>query len=105
MQSQENGNILDEANILTAGDRREQYGHPLDNFTNHADVLRVLVRARFGIDIQFDAEFWADLMIGCKNVREAFKHGHDNLVDTAGYARCKQMVLVERVRRESLKNA
>jgi len=95
-------NVLQEADRLIHGDRNADYGHPLDDFQCSADILRALVRRRYGIDIPFEADFVVLFMAcGVKGSREAGKHKDDNCVDGPGYWGLIPMILDERHRRET----
>lgn len=73
------------ANLVNqGGDRNNAYDHPWVNFAKISMVWSV------NTGHHITPENVADMMIGLKNVRESFKSSHDNLVDTAGYARCKE---------------
>lgn len=82
--------ILDEAKRLVLGDRGAKYGHPLDNFTNTADIINALFKKKLRYD--FTAEDVALLMICLKLSREIHVHTRDNLVDIAGYAQTAALV-------------
>ena len=87
--------ILLEAERLTSEDRNETYGHPLDNFSRAAAIWSAI------LGIEVTAEQVALCKIAMKMAREVHQHGHDNLIDIAGYARTLQMVIDERARRMS----
>ena len=78
--------ILDTAANLVnqGGDRNNAYDHPWVNFAKISIVWSV------NTGHHITPENVADMMIGLKNVRESFKPAQDNLIDTAGYARCKE---------------
>ena len=82
-------NILQEADKITGGERRDSYGHP------GRDFLRVaqLWSAFLGLEIK--SEHVPIMMILVKVSREANKHKLDNLTDIAGYARTLEMLLYE----------
>lgn len=85
--------ILLEASTLINGPRPEDYGDACQNFQNSADILRVLVRARYGVDLVFTADFFALVMAAAVKVpREAHKHKHDSVLDAIGY-----LALLEKV--------
>lgn len=91
---------LQEAQRIVYGDRRADYGHPLDNFTMTVNLLN----ARFADILRPGAalkpEDFADIMELAKIAREANRHSRDNQVDRAGYAGTRQEVFEERARRE-----
>lgn len=101
-QAQSNSDlfILVEAQSQIYGEKRDAYGHPLDNFQTEADILRALVKARYGVDIAFTPDFIGLVKaVALKGAREAKQHLRDNLLDMAGYAGCTQEVFDEQARR------
>lgn len=86
-------NILDEAQEITSGDRQKAYGHPFENFTGQALIVRGLIFRRYGIDLPITPDFIGLLGVAVKLDREAGKSKRDNLVDIAGYSRTIQMCL------------
>ena len=88
--------ILLEAERLTNGDRNEDYGHPLDDFTKTAVMWGVII----GADVT--AEHIALCMVALKISRELNKPKRDNLVDGAGYFNCLHKLHEERERRAKL---
>lgn len=89
--------ILQEAERLINGDRRGSYGHPLDNFTNTADLLNTFLHAK--LKTKLTAEDVAMIMVLLKLAREMNAHKRDNLTDAAGYLGCLEKVIDERARR------
>ena len=86
--------ILEKAQKAISTTKPEQYGTAKENFQNTADILRVLVRARYGVDIAFTADFIALMMAAAlKGAREAHKHIEDTVVDMAGYTGLIEQVL------------
>lgn len=85
--------ILEEAAKLTSTDRQASYGHPYDNFTALAEILRWLIKRRYGIEVPIDASFIPVIHMAIKLDREAHSPKRDNLVDMAGYARTAEMVM------------
>lgn len=93
--------ILLEAQQLITGDRQNSYGHALDNFQAEADILRALVKVRYGLDIPFTADFIGLFMaVGVKGAREAVKHSDENIKDGAGYFGCIEQIFHEIERRK-----
>lgn len=82
--------ILEEAHRIVNGPRRENYNHPLDNFTGIAKLWSAFK------GVEFKAEDVGLMMILVKLNREGFRHQRDSLVDIAGYAQCVQILIEER---------
>lgn len=74
------GEILEIANQVIHGEKREAYGSVLKSFSNAARKWSVTL----GMDVT--PEQVALCMIDLKTCRELNKHGEDNLVDICGYA-------------------
>lgn len=89
-------NILEEANRIVAGDRQADYGHPYYDFSRTAALWSVVLRDTV------TPEQVALCMMMVKVSREVHQHGHDNLVDIAGYARTLEMVHEQRERLNTL---
>lgn len=72
--------ILQDAETVTSGDRREQYGHPFDNHNRTAQLWSAyLGRPLTARDVCM-------MNILQKVSRDAHAAVRDNLVDIAGYA-------------------
>lgn len=103
------GSILDTAKALTGagGDRREAYQHPLDDFTATGEAWSALLH-KAGLmapGTTIPPELVAVMMVTLKQVRLAGQLDHlDSIVDTAGYAACHEMVILERARREMVEH-
>lgn len=74
--------VLEEAQSIIHGPRREAYGHPKKNFGDIAKMWEVILRvpvtsAQVGL-----------CMIAQKMCRENNSHQRDNLTDIAGFAGC-----------------
>lgn len=89
--------ILDEAKRIVHGDRGENYGHPLEDFSRTAQIWSAIL----GIDVT--AEQVALCMVGVKISREVNRPKRDNVVDGAGYFETLEMVKEER-RKLSMSN-
>ena len=85
--------ILEEAKRIVHGDRGENYGHPLEDFSRTAQIWSAIL----GIDVT--AEQVALCMVGVKISREVNRPKRDNIVDGAGYFETLEMVKEERVKR------
>jgi len=83
-------NILQTADNLVNGDRQEDYGHPIEDFSRTAKLWSAVK------GVEFTAEDVAMFMICVKISRQVNKPKEDNLVDLAGYAQTLQMVLDKR---------
>ena len=84
--------ILEEAQRLVHGDRGEDYGHPINDFTRTGKIWSAIL----GINVS--AEQVALCMVGVKISREVNKPKRDNRVDAAGYLETLDMVIEERDR-------
>jgi hypothetical protein len=85
---------LQEAQRIVHGDRRIDYGHPMDDFARTSLIWQAI------LGIPVTPEQVALCMVGVKISREVNKPKRDNLVDMAGYAETLNMVHEERQRRE-----
>lgn len=72
--------VLQEAEQVINGPRRESYGDAKESFQKIADVWSIALKTKV------TPEQVALCMIGLKFCREANKPHRDNLVDLAGYA-------------------
>lgn len=88
--------VLLEAEGLVNGDRNEDYGHPLDDFTKTAALWSVIA------GVELSATQVALMMVALKISRQLHRPKRDNLVDMAGYAETAQMVVDEIDRRADL---
>lgn len=89
-------NILQEADKLVNGDRREAYGSPLDDFSRTAKMWSAI------LGHEVTAEQVGLCMCAVKISRQVNAPKLDNMVDLAGYAATVQMVLDEKYRRATL---
>jgi hypothetical protein len=78
---------------LVAGDRNDEYGHPLDDFSRAALIWSAIL----GIDVT--AEQVSLCMVGVKIAREVHRPKRDTIVDGIGYFLTLSMVREERARR------
>lgn len=84
--------VLDTARKITEGDRRDDYGHPSDDFERAALMWTGILRPKLITDQRVTAEDIPLCMIAVKLAREVHSHKRDNLTDIAGYARTAAMV-------------
>lgn len=94
----EERSICAEADQLVSGDRRNAYGHPLDDFTKTAAMWSAILGA------PVTAEHVPLCMIAVKISRELNRPKRDNLVDICGYAKTLDLVHDERRQRPPDKN-
>lgn len=92
--------ILEEAQRLTSGDRNQQYGHPMDDFSKVVGMALAL----WGRGPQTPEEH-AIYMVLVKIAREVNRPKRDNRVDGCGYFQTLDMIIAERQRRAGLAHA
>lgn len=93
--------VLEEASRITAGDRQQAYGHPLDDFTMTAALLNARFAGKLAAGERFVAEDVPTIQRMVKESRLARTPQHrDSIVDIAGYARTQEMCWDERARRQ-----
>jgi len=85
--------VCQEADQLVTGDRRADYGHPLDDFSRIATMWSAI------LGVAVSAEQVGLCQIAVKLSRQCHRPKRDNLVDICGYANCVQQVIEERARR------
>jgi len=78
--------ILEEAQRLVHGDRGEDYGHPIEDFTRTGKLWGAI------LDIEVSPREVALCMAALKISREVNKPKRDNRVDAAGYFETLDMV-------------
>jgi len=78
--------ILEEAQRLVHGDRGEDYGHPIEDFTRTGKLWGAI------LDIEVSPREVALCMVALKISREVNKPKRDNRVDAAGYFETLDMV-------------
>ena len=89
-QTQQASNILEEADKLTSQDRREEYGHPKDNFDDIATMWTAILHTTVTrLEV-------INCMIALKLCRARQGYKRDTYVDIAGYARCAEMVIEDK---------
>ncbi len=80
---------------LVAGDRQAAYGHPLDHFSQAAQLWAAI------LGTPISAEQVALCMATLKLSRETHRPSNDNRVDAVGYLLCLAEIRAERARRET----
>lgn len=93
MVSTKKESILQEADKIIHGQRREDYGGPLESFTRIAALWSPIL----GVEVSPDQV--ALCMIGLKIARAMNGMQRDSLVDIAGYAGCIELMQDERASR------
>lgn len=78
--------ILERAESLVMGDRGQNYGHPIVDFSRTAKIWTALK------DVEFTPSDVAKFMIAVKLSRETNNPKRDNRIDMAGYALTLDMV-------------
>jgi len=91
-QPEQPESVLDEAKRITGGTRREDYGHPADDFRKTARMWSGILAGKLLDGAEITAMDVPLCMIAVKLARQAHRHKRDNLVDIAGYARTAAMV-------------
>lgn len=84
--------ILEEAQRITGGDRRDDYGSPADDFARTAMMWNGILAGKLLKGAQITPMDIPLCMIAVKAARQCNRHKRDNLVDIAGYARTAAMV-------------
>jgi len=87
--------ILTQAEELINGDRRADYGHPLDDFTRTAHMWQAI------LGVRVSPEQVGLCMVALKMSRFLNKPKNDNLVDGAGYFGTIEMIQNEREKRNA----
>lgn len=72
--------VCQEAHRITHGERNQDYGHPLDDWSRAAAIWSAI------LGVQVTPDQVGLCMIGVKLARQVHKPKRDNLVDIAGYA-------------------
>lgn len=93
--------ILEEAQRLTHGPRRADYGHPLDDYGRTAAIVSAMLAHK--LKSPLTAHEMALAMCCVKLSREMNAQKRDNMTDLAGYAWVAHACLEESQRREAQK--
>src|ERR1051326_3758220 len=94
-EPKKNWTVLEEADLLTNGERIQDYGHPLDDYNATAKIWSGILAHKLKVDITPEEAVLC--MVGVKLSRESRKHKRDNLVDGCGYLRCIEKIKDRRV--------
>jgi len=100
LPKKETGSILLEVQKAVHEDRRNAYGHPLDNFCTTAALWNAYLRQKYLEPFTLSYEDVGVLMILLKVAREANYASRDNLTDIAGYAETIALANHEKEKRE-----
>ena len=87
--------ILEEAQRIVHGARRETHGHPLDNHSRTA----ALWTAFLGHPVTAEDVCWMNILQKASRTKASGIITRDSLVDTAGYAANIEILKDERARR------
>ncbi len=93
MSERKKDSVLSEANGLVHGDRNDDYGHPLDDFSRTAKMWGAIL----GVEVK--PEHVGLCMIAVKLSRQCNRPKRDNMVDAAGYAETVDWVMEEKEKR------
>lgn len=89
--------FLQQADMLINGDRQQDYGDKLQNFSQIAMLWQGTLAAKLAPDASITPEDVALCMIQVKIARLAKKPDHfDSILDVAGYAGCYNKLQEER---------
>lgn len=89
-----NETILEEAQRLVYGDRRDSYGHPYDDYACTGEMFEAILRRLPGVVIPrgtIRPDVACLMMVAGKVSRQVHKPKRDGNVDIAGYAACAQL--------------
>ena len=84
--------ILEEANAITSGDRRADYGHPAEGHHTTAQLWSAYISRKVGFAVPLDNVDVCMLNVLQKASRHAVVRKRDNLVDMVGYIRNIEMI-------------
>lgn len=92
----EHKSVLTEAEGLVHGDRNQDYGPPIEDFTRTAGMVSAMLAHK--LKEPLTAEEVGLIMCCVKLSRQIHKPKRDSMVDLAGYAECVQWIADERAR-------
>ncbi|TAL05244.1 MAG: hypothetical protein EPO00_13320 [Chloroflexota bacterium] len=93
--------ILEEAQRIVNGPRRETYQHPYDDHTAVGLAWAGILSKHLRMPVPpIPAHIVSMMMVSVKVMREAGVHQRDNLTDIAGYAYCADIEHEEGERRQ-----
>lgn len=85
--------VLEEADRIVAGDRRDDYGHPYHDFTRTGRMWGALLDDWRSSDVEgVPAQLVGLCMVALKMSREVNRPKRDNRVDGAGYLKCVDLI-------------
>lgn len=96
-QDEPQESVFQEADRLTKVDRREKYGHALDDYTKVTGMFSALIAHKLKEPLA--AEEGVMFMQCVKMAREEHCHQRDNIVDLIGYTGLLKEIKDERERR------
>lgn len=98
--------MLHKAEELITGQRQEDYGDKLQNFSQIAMLFQGILATKIQADVLISPEDVALLMICVKMARLVKSPDHsDSILDIAGYAGCYDKLQRERKQQKKLKGA
>ena len=98
--------LLHRAQKLIQGDRQQEYGDKLQNFSQIAMIWQGILAAKLSPGQTLTADDVALCMIGVKIARLAkTPHHKDSILDVAGYAGCMDILQTERIQGKELLGA
>ncbi len=92
MEGKELMNVLTEADQIVNGPRRKTYGEPHENHGCTADLWRVYLKRRFGMNLALDGYDVCWMNVLQKGSRDAHLRKRDNLRDGCGFLRNAEII-------------
>ena len=84
--------VCAEADEIVSGERQQQYGDPVSNWTHIAEICTPLLKDKLKDGVKLEASDMVFIMIGVKLARQLHKHKRDSLVDVCGYTKILSMI-------------